>query len=143
VTTPIEYREPTRRARGVAIALFVLGFGFVFVLHLAWPLVMGHIRALAVCEQLRWFRALVAVQALLMALVPVGLAWLGWRVRQAQCWPAPGWLVLRRTAVLRGAPARRRAAWLLAAAAIIGALVAGMVGVLFNLIADIGQRWSC
>jgi hypothetical protein len=139
----VEVVEPTRRARGVAVTLFVLGFGFVFVLHLAWPLVMGHIRALPVCEQLRWFRGLVAVQALLMAFVPLGLAWLGLAVRRAQCWPAPGWLVLRRTPVLRGARARRRSTWLLGVAAVVGVLVAGMVGVLLNLIADIGQRWSC
>jgi hypothetical protein len=85
----------------------------------------------------------VGAQALLMAAVPVSLAWLGWRVRGVRRWPVPGCLVLRRTAVLRGAPARRRATWLLAAAAATGALVAGVVCVLLALIADIGQRWNC
>jgi hypothetical protein len=139
----VEVVEPTRRSRSVAIALFAAGFGFVFLLHLAWPLLMSHIRALPVCEQLRWFRVLVAAQALLMALVPAGLAWMGRRVRQAQCWPAPGWPVLRRTPVSRGAAALRRGAWLIGIAAVIGVLVAATVGVLLNLIADIGQRWQC
>jgi hypothetical protein len=139
----VEVVEPTRRARRMAIGLFAAGFGFVLVLHLAWPLLMAHIRALPVCEQLRWFRVLVAAQALLMALVPAGLAWMGRRVRQAQCWPAPGWPVLRRTPVLRGAPALRRGAWLIGSAVAVGALIAAMVGVLLNLITDIGLRWQC
>jgi hypothetical protein len=140
---PPEHVEPTRRGRVVAAALFVLGFALVFALHLAWPLLMSHIRALPVCEQLGWFRSLVAVQALLLALAPAVLLALGLRVRRSQRWPAPGWLVLRRTLVLRGAPALRRAAWLIGAGVVVGAMVAAMVGVLLGLIADIGQRWSC
>jgi hypothetical protein len=138
-----EVVEPTRRGRVLAVALFVVGFALVFALHLAWPLLMSHIRALAVCEQLGWFRWLVAVQALLLALVPGGLLTLGMSTRQSRRWPAPGWPVLRRTPVLRGAPALKRAAWLIGAAVVVGVLVAAMVGVLLDLIADIGQRWSC
>lgn len=135
--------EPTARARRLALALFVLGLGAMFGLHLAWPLLMGHIRALPVCEQLRWFRGLVALQALLMALIPAALLSIGLKVRRTQRWPPPGLPVLRRTSLLRGAAAQRRAAWLIAAGALTGLLVAAMVFVLAGLIVDIGSRWQC
>jgi hypothetical protein len=110
---------------------------------LVWPLLMGHIRALPVCEQLRWFRGLVALQAVLMALIPAALLAIGLKVRRAQRWPPPGLLVLRRMKLLHGAAAQRRAAWLIAAGALTGVLVTAMVFVLARLIVDIGTRWQC
>jgi hypothetical protein len=138
-----EYVEPTARARRLALALFVLGLGAMFGLHLAWPLLMGHIRALPVCEQLRWFRGLVALQAVLMALIPAALLGIAVKVQRAQRWPPPGLLVLRRMKLLRGAAAQRRAAWLTAAGVLAGLLVAALVTLLVRLIINIGSRWQC
>jgi hypothetical protein len=138
-----EHVEPTRRGQVLALSVFALGITFALALLLLWPPLMAHVRSLPVCDQLRWYGALVTVQALLMAVMPLLLLWAGLATRRSDRWPPPRMVVLRRTRVLRGAAATRRARWLIGAGVATAIAFALLVVKLLTLVADLTARWQC
>lgn len=138
-----EHVEPTRRGRLAALAVFALGIVSALAMLAWWPELMAHIRGLAVCDQLPWFHGLVALQALLLAVIPALLLAAGLAARRSGRWPPPRMPVLRRSRVLRGAPVRRRAWWLIGGAAATSLAFVLLVGKLLALIAAVAAQWQC
>jgi hypothetical protein len=138
-----EFVEPSPHARAAAVVIFALGFGSMFALHLGWPLLMTHIRSLAVCEQVNRFALLVALQALLLAVIPLLLWRYAARAHASRRWPAPGQWVLRRTPLRRGDAAQRIVLWLRVAALAFALIDVAIVAVLARLIVDVATRWHC
>jgi hypothetical protein len=138
-----EFVEPSRRGRVAALWIFGLGVASALAMLAWWPVLMAHIRSLPVCDQLPWFQGVVALQALLMAIIPAVLLAAGLAARRAGRWPPPRMPVLRRTRVLRGAAVQRRAWWLIGGAAATALLFVALVMRLLALMADIAVRWQC
>jgi hypothetical protein len=138
-----EVVDPSRRGRIAALWVFGLGIASALAMLAWWPVLMAHIRSLPVCDQLPWFQAVIALQALLMAVIPALLLAAGLAARRSGRWPPPGMPVLRRTRVVRGAAVQRRAWWLIGGAAATAAIFIALVMQLLALMADIAARWQC
>ena len=97
-----EFIEPNASRRRTAIALLVAGIlCYVAILHY-WPELMQLVKALPLCDQIPWWRAMVIGLASPFILAPAFLARDGYKVLRFRQWPLPGTLVWRRTKIKRG-----------------------------------------
>ena len=138
-----EFVEPTRSARVAALWVFGVGVAVAVAMTAWWPVLMAHIGSLPVCDQLPWFQGVIALQALLLAVIPAVLLSMGLATRRSGRWPPPRMWVLRRTRVLRGAAAARRVWLLIGSAAATAVAFVFVVVRLLALTADIASRWHC
>ena len=138
-----EFVEPTRRARIAALWVFGVGVAVAVAMTAWWPVLMAHIGSLPVCDQLPWFQGVIALQALLLTVIPAVLLSMGMATRRSGRWPPPRMWVLRRTRVLRGAAATRRVWLLIGGAAVIAVIFVVVVMRLLALMAEIAMRWQC
>jgi hypothetical protein len=138
-----EFVEPSRRGRIAALWVFGVGVAAALAMLAWWPVLMGHIRSLPVCDQLPWFQGVIALQALLMTVIPAVLLATGLAARRSGRWPPPRMPVLQRTRVRRGAVVQRRAWWLIGGAVATAVIFIALVMELLSLMADIAVRWQC
>ncbi len=74
----------------------------------------------------------VTALVLIVLITATWLAAMAWRIRKADCYPPPGYPVLRATPLLQGPSAQRQALWHGVAAAASMLLCAGVLAYLFH-----------
>jgi hypothetical protein len=114
-----EYIEPTPSVRRGLLLALILALAPAGVFFAFWPEIQAHLRAQSACELIAWLQVLNYSTAALAGAAAGTFAWSGAKVLRHGQAPAPGSWVLRRTRVLRGSAARRRAWVLLAAASVL------------------------